>query len=90
MGAHKSHDDLQLQLDAAMQKVKLGGLYSHFKHPDMLYVLETMGFMEGSEEITVGYRSLYGKGILWFRSLTNFLEEVEVDGKKVKRFAIIK
>lgn len=30
------------------------------------------------------------KGILWIRTLKNFLEKVEVDGKKVSRFTPVK
>jgi len=45
--------------------------------------------LENSEEVCVGYRALYGKGILWVRTLENFLEGVEIDGKSVKRFQVV-
>lgn len=48
---------------------------------------------ETLEELVV-YRALYeskkfGKNALWVRPLKMFLEEVEVDGKKVPRFKYV-
>jgi hypothetical protein len=40
---------------------------------------------ETMEELVV-YRALYGEHGLWVRGLKMFLEEVEVEGKKVLRF----
>ncbi|OGC97544.1 hypothetical protein A2634_02150 [Candidatus Amesbacteria bacterium RIFCSPHIGHO2_01_FULL_48_32] len=64
-------------------------MYYHYKHPEKYYVVEFVGVLENSEEVCVGYRALYGKGILWVRTLENFLEGVEIDGKSVKRFQVV-
>ena len=70
-----------------MQEVKLGK-YKHYKGKSY----EVVGIAKHSEtlEELVVYRALYGKNDLWVRPLKVFLEEVEVDGKKVPRFIFIK
>ncbi len=84
--AHKSQEQLSGQIEKAREAIKIGSLYCHYKHPGKLYIVESVGFFEETEEICVCYRALYSKGILWIRSLGNFLEKVEMDGKMVRRF----
>ncbi|MEK7091043.1 MAG: DUF1653 domain-containing protein [Patescibacteria group bacterium] len=87
---HKSQEDIQKEVDKARKKIVVGGLYHHYKNPEHLYVVEFVGCLESTEEICVGYRALYGKGILWVRKMENFLEEVKVAGKKVRRFKMVR
>ncbi len=49
---------------------------------------EVIGVARHSEtlEEMVVYRALYGDNELWVRPLKIFMEEVEVDGKKIPRF----
>ncbi len=63
------------------------GRYRHFKGNEY----EVIGIARDSEtlEDTVVYRALYGDGELWVRPLSMFCEQVERDGKKVKRFTYI-
>jgi hypothetical protein len=60
------------------------GKYRHYKGHEY----EVLGVAKHSEtlEELVVYRALYGAGELWVRPLVMFAGEVEVDGKKVKRF----
>ncbi len=64
-------------------KLKLGK-YRHFKGKEY----EVVGLAKHSEtlEEVVVYRALYGNNDLWVRPLKMFLEEMEIDGKKVPRF----
>ncbi len=63
------------------------GRYRHFKGNEY----EVIGIARDSEtlEDTVVYRALYGDGELWVRPLSMFCEQVERDGKKVRRFTYI-
>ena len=87
---HKTQEELQKEVSNALGKVKVGELYVHYKHPDKYYVVEFVGVLENFEEVCVGYRALYGKGILWVRTLKDFMAKVEVEGKRVKRFSYVK
>lgn len=60
------------------------GVYRHYKGG----MYEVTGFAKHSEteEDMVIYKTLYGKFDTWVRPLEMFQEEIEVDGKTVKRF----
>ncbi len=84
--AHTTQEDLQKKIDEALKLIQVGAKYVHFKNPDNQYIVEFVGLLENSEEVCVAYRALYGKGLLWVRTLSDFLAEKEVDGERVKRF----
>lgn len=73
-----------MRLEVNMLKT---GRYRHYKGKNY----EVLGVAKHSEtmEETVVYRALYGEGKLWVRSFKMFLEEVEVDGKKIPRFKYV-
>jgi hypothetical protein len=87
---HLTQDQLFEQLEEVRSKIMVGGLYCHYKNPDHLYVVEFVGLLENSEEACVGYRAVYGKGILWVRTAEDFLMEVEVQDKRITRFVLLK
>ncbi len=66
--------------------IKLGK-YRHYKGNEY----EVVGVAKHSEtlEELVVYRALYGERGLWARPAAMFMEEVEIDGKKVPRFEFI-
>jgi cyclomaltodextrinase / maltogenic alpha-amylase / neopullulanase len=68
------------------------GTYKHFKGG--LYEVVGTGLDSETKKELVIYSSLdpsgdYEEGAIWIRPMDMFLEEVEVDGKKQKRFELI-
>ena len=68
--------------------VQQGGTYKHYKG-NKYKVFEIARHSETLEELVV-YQALYGDKKVWVRPLGMFLEQVEIDGKNVPRFALIK
>jgi hypothetical protein len=64
------------------------GRYRHYKGKDYL-VLGVARHSETEEELVV-YRPDYGERGLWVRPLQMFTEEVDVDGRRVPRFAFVR
>lgn len=64
------------------------GIYRHYKG-NLYQVLLTAHHSE-TEEALVVYRCLYGEYGVWVRPLAMFTETVEVEGKEVPRFELIK
>ena len=64
------------------------GIYRHYKG-SLYQVLHTAMHSE-TEEALVVYRCLYGEYDVWVRPLAMFTETVEVDGKEIPRFELIK
>ncbi len=60
------------------------GIYRHFK--GNLYELIDVAINSETMEEMVVYRALYGERKLWVRPLRMWNEEVERDGKFVRRF----
>jgi len=69
-----------------MEQIKIGR-YRHFK--GMEY--EVLGVAKHSEtlEEMVVYKALYGDGGIWVRPACMWDEEVEFEGKTVKRFTYL-
>jgi len=68
----------------ARRELSLGKKYRHFKGKEYL-VMHIAKDSETLQEMVV-YQALYGEYGIWVRPLDMFLEQVEVDGKKVYRF----
>ena len=63
------------------------GRYRHYKGPEY-QVLGVARHSETEEEHVV-YQPLYGEGGLWIRPLAMFVEWVEVDGERCRRFELV-
>lgn len=61
------------------------GVYKHYK--GNFYLLEDVALHSETEEAFAIYRPMYGERALWIRPLSMFIESVELNGKKVPRFA---
>ena len=71
------------QIKLKTSDLKPGDLFRHYKGGEFEVV--TLAVKEDTLEALVVYRSLT-KGSVWVRSCQNWGEDVEVDGKKMKRF----
>jgi hypothetical protein len=63
------------------------GIYEHYKG-NRYEVIGVAKHSETLEEMVV-YRALYGDGQMWVRPLAMFIEEVEIDGKRIPRFKFV-
>lgn len=63
------------------------GIYQHFKG-NKYQVLDIAKHSETLEEMVV-YKALYGEGGVWVRPAFMWDEEVEFEGKTVKRFTYL-
>ncbi len=68
------------------------GIYRHYK--GKLYKIIGVGRHSETLEEVVIYQALYdgefGKKAIWVRPLKMFMEDVEIEGKKVPRFELVK
>ena len=85
----KSDSELCELLSQATSVVKVGGIYSHYKNLDNKYKVLSLVILESTTEVCVIYEPQYGAKIPFVRPISNWLGEVDVDGKKVKRFTLI-
>jgi hypothetical protein len=69
--------------------LKIGGVYRHYK--GMQYIVHNVVKHSETLESLVFYECLYEnpEGRFWVRPLEMFLEEVDVDGKRMRRFTFI-
>jgi hypothetical protein len=70
-----------------MHTIVIGGTYRHYKKGTLYKVLAVGLHCETLEEMVV-YEALYDNPTskVWIRPAAMFEEEVEVEGKKVRRF----
>ncbi len=85
----KTHEELTKELKEAQRLIKIGGIYSHSKHPENLYQVIDLGFQEATDKICVIYQNQYGRKFTFVRDLDDWLKEVEIDGKVLPRFKLI-
>jgi hypothetical protein len=87
--AHKSQSELAQDIEKAKEHIEIGGIYVHFKSPTMRYQVTDLAIDVDDSSVCVIYRALYDQQVLFVRSLKEWLDDVDVDGVRVKRFALI-
>lgn len=63
------------------------GIYRHYK--GNLYKVLCIAKHSETEDELVVYQALYGKYEHWVRPIMMFNEEIEIEGKSVKKFTYI-
>ena len=76
----------EIGMRVAEREIPLGR-YRHFKGNE--YEVLMLAYHSETEEIMVVYRALYGDRSVWTRPSTMWLDEVERDGRKQKRFTYL-
>ena len=84
---HIAESELRQYLQEAASKVEIGAHYTHYKHPELTYVIRSLIIWEPSDEVAVVYEAEYGERITYARPLAVWLETVPWEGKIVPRFA---
>lgn len=77
-----------------MEKIKKGQLWKHYKNNENLYEIIGVGKNSENLEQMVIYKALYKGdfpiGQIWVRPEKMFLEKIIKNGKKIKRFTLVK
>ncbi len=74
----------------AGQKVKVGGLYCHYKNPDQAYKVIHLAVTEWNDRICVIYQAQYGEKLIFVRPLNSWLKRNRWNGHIVDKFTLIK
>lgn len=87
MHEKESPPQLSGKLAPAAKQVSVGARYMHYKQRS--YKVAALALREEDNEPCVVYRAEYSDNVTWIRPVVSWLEEAEVDNKKVKRFTKI-
>lgn len=87
MHEEESQPQLSAKLTQAAKQVSVGARYMHYKQ--LSYKVLALALREEDNEPCVIYQAEYGDRVTWIRPVTSWIEEVDIDGKKVKRFTKI-
>jgi hypothetical protein len=80
----ESQAQLAARLADAAKLVIAGARYRHCKQ--LAYKVLSLALREEDNEPCVIYQAEYGDKLTWIRPVVNWLEEIELNGKKIKRF----
>jgi hypothetical protein len=84
MHEKESQAQLSARLAKAAQQITVGARYVHYKK--LSYKVLALALREEDNEPCVVYQAEYGDHVTFIRPVVNWVEEVEVDGKKLRRF----
>lgn len=70
---HIPESELFKKLNDAKKLVKINGTYFHYKNPTQFYKILNLAIDENTDKVSVIYQALYGKKIIFIRSLDSFL-----------------
>ena len=84
-------DDQKLieKFKTAKTQISVGQQYYHYKNignRDKTYTVIGLAINEADQDILVIYKADYQKQLTWARPLSVFFEDIEIDGKIIKRF----
>lgn len=85
----KPQVELKKEMVEAGNRVKIGGIYAHYKDPSHTY--EVLDFAVNTEYDTIWviYKSRYEENLTFLRSVDEWCDNVEKNGQVMKRFNLI-
>ena len=83
----KGFEQASMREIASRAGISAAGIYRHFK--GNLYKVIALATHSEEEKPYVIYRQMYGDFALWVRPLDMFLETIERDGMRFKRFQFL-
>ena len=90
MSGETPNDELAKQMASAKSQVSVGAKYLHSKSSAEYLVTDLAFFSEDTNQIFVVYKQLYGDELSFARPIEMWNEWVEISGKKIPRFTMIK
>ena len=87
--SHSSITHLTQSLTCASTKVKVGGLYNHYKSPSSHYKVLYIGLKESSEQPCVIYQSQSHPELIWVRDVDKWCDQIICENKIVPRFSLV-
>jgi hypothetical protein len=84
MHEKENQQQLEARLKQAATQVAVGARYMHYKQ--LSYKVIGLVLREEDNEPCVIYQAEYGARITWIRPVASWTEDVDVNGKTVKRF----
>ncbi len=84
---HKSNRVIEKELEKAETRVKVGGIYSHYKNPEHLVKVIALGIQEATDKLCVVYQDAANKKLVFVRDLDIWLK---MPFKDTPRFKLIK
>lgn len=87
MHEKESQSQLSARLAKAAQQVTVGARYMHYKQ--LSYKVLALALREEDNEPCVVYQAEYGDNVTWIRPAASWIEDLDINGKKVKRFTKI-
>lgn len=88
--AHKTNEEIEKEINKVKKLIKVGGVYAHYKNPRNHYKVIALATQESTDKLCVLYQAKYGKKLLFVRDVDSWLDNPLLDGKKVKRFKLVK
>ena len=82
---HKPPEQLASDLEAAKEQVPIGSEWAHYKTQNLYKIIGHV-IDADLDEAGVIYQAQYGDHLPWFHTLSAWMETVEWEGKKVRRF----
>ncbi len=83
---HKDAKVLEKELEIAKRRVKIDGIYSHYKNPEHKVKVTAIGIQEATDKLCVIYQDTANEDLIFVRDLDIWLEEPV---KNTPRFKLV-